>query len=260
MEGDMGNTGGLINPRPWHGRCRAGYLNTGGPPLPRKRAPCQKKWTAGILFYVLTASKLSQSLIDDARFFIFQSSKLMLWSKTQNIVKFCTFGEGPPIFSIFDPYSLVALFIKYPPMQQTVWYVFVVSWRNKLMVQTRLSGCHSSHSSRYNNIRGKNTFHITYIHIFGSKPTIASEQTVAIGILFFSRIFKPDSIRACVRACVRAYVRTSICTSYCSISGCFILESALVIHCWLFPGLSLHIPEVHYNGTPGTEQLKKQHI
>ena len=32
-------TGGLTNPRPWRGRCRAGYSNTGGPPLPRKRAP-----------------------------------------------------------------------------------------------------------------------------------------------------------------------------------------------------------------------------
>ena len=29
-------TGGLINPRPWRGRCRVGYSNTGGPPLPRK--------------------------------------------------------------------------------------------------------------------------------------------------------------------------------------------------------------------------------
>ena len=36
-------TGGLTNPRPWRGRCRAGYSNTGGPPLPRKRAPLQKK-------------------------------------------------------------------------------------------------------------------------------------------------------------------------------------------------------------------------
>ena len=34
--------GGLSNPRPWRGRCRAGYSNTGGPPLPRKRAPLQK--------------------------------------------------------------------------------------------------------------------------------------------------------------------------------------------------------------------------
>ena len=30
-------------PRPWRGRCRAGYSNTRWPPLPRKRAPCQKK-------------------------------------------------------------------------------------------------------------------------------------------------------------------------------------------------------------------------
>ena len=43
MEGDIGHTGGLTNPRPWHGRCRAGYSNTSGPPLPRKRAPLQKK-------------------------------------------------------------------------------------------------------------------------------------------------------------------------------------------------------------------------
>ena len=43
MEGVVGHTGGLTNPRPWRGRCRAGYSNTGGPPLPRKRAPLQKK-------------------------------------------------------------------------------------------------------------------------------------------------------------------------------------------------------------------------
>ena len=35
-------TGSLTNPRPWRGRCRAGYSNTGGPPLPRKRAPSTK--------------------------------------------------------------------------------------------------------------------------------------------------------------------------------------------------------------------------
>ena len=42
MAGDMGHTGGLTNPRPWRGRCRASYSNTGGPPLPRKRAPTSK--------------------------------------------------------------------------------------------------------------------------------------------------------------------------------------------------------------------------
>ena len=43
MEGDVGDTGGLTNPRPWRGICRAGYSNTGGPPLPRKRVPLTKK-------------------------------------------------------------------------------------------------------------------------------------------------------------------------------------------------------------------------
>ena len=43
MAGGVGHMGGLTNPRPWRGRCRAGYSNTGGPPLPRKRAPLQKK-------------------------------------------------------------------------------------------------------------------------------------------------------------------------------------------------------------------------
>ena len=43
MAGGVGHTGGLTNPRPWRGRCQAGYSNTGGPPLPRKRAPLQKK-------------------------------------------------------------------------------------------------------------------------------------------------------------------------------------------------------------------------
>ena len=37
-------TDGLTNPRPWRRRCRAGYSNTGGPPLPRKRAPFTKKY------------------------------------------------------------------------------------------------------------------------------------------------------------------------------------------------------------------------
>ena len=37
----MGHTGGLITPRPWRERCRAGYSNTGGPPLPRKREKLQ---------------------------------------------------------------------------------------------------------------------------------------------------------------------------------------------------------------------------
>ena len=43
MAGSVGHMGGLTNPRPWCGRCRAGYYNTGGPPLPRKRAPLQKR-------------------------------------------------------------------------------------------------------------------------------------------------------------------------------------------------------------------------
>ena len=43
MVGDMGHTGGLINPCPGRGQCRAGFSNTGGPPQPRKRAPYNKK-------------------------------------------------------------------------------------------------------------------------------------------------------------------------------------------------------------------------
>ena len=43
MAGGVGHTGGLTNPRPWRRRCRAGYSNTGGPPLPQKRAPFPKK-------------------------------------------------------------------------------------------------------------------------------------------------------------------------------------------------------------------------
>ena len=39
MAGDVRHMGGLTNPRPWRRSCRAGYSNTGGPPLPRKRAP-----------------------------------------------------------------------------------------------------------------------------------------------------------------------------------------------------------------------------
>ena len=36
--------GGLINPRTWRRRCRASSSNTGGPPLPRKRAPQKDMW------------------------------------------------------------------------------------------------------------------------------------------------------------------------------------------------------------------------
>ena len=43
MAGGVGHTGGLTKPRPWRRRCRVGYSNTGGPPLPQKRAPLQKK-------------------------------------------------------------------------------------------------------------------------------------------------------------------------------------------------------------------------
>ena len=42
-EGEVWHIGGLMNPSPWHGRCRADYSNTCGPPLPQKRAPLQKR-------------------------------------------------------------------------------------------------------------------------------------------------------------------------------------------------------------------------
>ena len=45
----MGHTGGLINPRPWRERCRAGYSNTGGPPLPPPRG--EKPKTTLIIFF-----------------------------------------------------------------------------------------------------------------------------------------------------------------------------------------------------------------
>ena len=41
--GGEGHTGGVTNPRPWRGRCRSGSSNTGGPPLPQRRAPFTKK-------------------------------------------------------------------------------------------------------------------------------------------------------------------------------------------------------------------------
>ena len=46
MECDVGYTGGLTNPRPWRGRCQAGYSNTDRPPLPRKRATLTKNAAA----------------------------------------------------------------------------------------------------------------------------------------------------------------------------------------------------------------------
>ena len=56
-------TGGLTNPRPWRGRCGASFSNTGGPPLPRKRAPFSKK-----------ESSCSKKFYD---FFIFSPSRSM---------------------------------------------------------------------------------------------------------------------------------------------------------------------------------------
>ena len=41
--GGVGHTGGLTNSRSWRGTCQAGYSNTGGSPLSRKRAPFSKK-------------------------------------------------------------------------------------------------------------------------------------------------------------------------------------------------------------------------
>ena len=46
----MGHMGGLINPRHWRGRFRSGICNTGGPPLPRKRAPTKKGWVPVQIF------------------------------------------------------------------------------------------------------------------------------------------------------------------------------------------------------------------
>ena len=57
MAGGMGHTGGLTNPRPWRGRFRAGYSNTGGPPLPRKRAPVQKIHKHRSIFDCLCTTK-----------------------------------------------------------------------------------------------------------------------------------------------------------------------------------------------------------
>ena len=42
MAGGVGHTGGLTNPRPWRGRCRAGYSITGGPPLALKEGAFTK--------------------------------------------------------------------------------------------------------------------------------------------------------------------------------------------------------------------------
>ena len=56
MAGGVGHTGGLTNPRPWRRRCRAGFSNTGGPPLPRKRAPIQK--SCPIDFYLMSSTCL----------------------------------------------------------------------------------------------------------------------------------------------------------------------------------------------------------
>ena len=56
--------GGLTNPRPWRGRCRAGYSNTGGPPLPRQREPLRAKRYCQTFFGKPVLSISDFSLID----------------------------------------------------------------------------------------------------------------------------------------------------------------------------------------------------
>ena len=69
MVDDVGHTGGLTNPRPWRGRCRADYSNTGGPPLASKEGAFNKKMSTAtinrsigrrspIALQLLTSSKL----------------------------------------------------------------------------------------------------------------------------------------------------------------------------------------------------------
>ena len=43
MKGDMGHTGGLINPAPGADNTEPVFSNTSGFPKPQKREPCQKK-------------------------------------------------------------------------------------------------------------------------------------------------------------------------------------------------------------------------
>ena len=58
MVGGVGHAGGLTNPRIWRGRCGAGYSNTGGPSLPRKRAPSQKSRDPKCFERSITAGEL----------------------------------------------------------------------------------------------------------------------------------------------------------------------------------------------------------
>ena len=75
----MGHTGGLINPCPWRGRCRAGYSNTGGPPLPRKRAPCKKPVQDKLIF-----SSVNQNLPFSGSRIIFDDFRESYWWLRQN--------------------------------------------------------------------------------------------------------------------------------------------------------------------------------
>ena len=41
--GDAGHKGGLTNPCPWRGQCRAGFSNTSGPPKSHSEGAASKK-------------------------------------------------------------------------------------------------------------------------------------------------------------------------------------------------------------------------
>ena len=79
---------GLINPCPWRERCRAGYSNTGGPLLPRKRAPCQKN-----------VKKREQKSLNKKYFSYFDKlSRIQISVKKSLFPHFVTFFHAFPFF------------------------------------------------------------------------------------------------------------------------------------------------------------------
>ena len=88
--GDMGHMGGLTNPRPWRGRRQAGFSNTGGPSLPRKRAPFQEKGSFEIVSITSRQGAQRRLFVSNVRFFVYSCScrVVTVWS-TLPVGVFC---------------------------------------------------------------------------------------------------------------------------------------------------------------------------
>ena len=156
MAGGVGHMGGLTNPRPWRGRCRAGYSNTGGPPLPQKRAPLTKKWVCMVdvklrivRIHFLSDPKNIKIRICQNMQILYKKWKMLesegqkqkhlfFWNERTFLILFLSFPvfliilifRKIPVYNFFD--HLVSdiiqnsLFCSYPIMCRSIFYYYQV--------------------------------------------------------------------------------------------------------------------------------------